>query len=145
MSQQINQSKLPIQGENSLYIKEIQKGSKDSHIFRNILIESGYSKFDAKPVKGDICYDAYYKYFKTGEDLKYTIYCYCYDLKNIIDDPELFEFTFECQIESERGIIGIESIQWNFTNPNAAKSNLIFFEEKMEMLWINLGSKKFPN
>jgi hypothetical protein len=145
MFQQTNQSKLPIQGENSLYISDIQKGSNNSHIFRNLLVDYGYIKFEGKTLKGDNCYDAYYKYFKTGEDLKYTIYCYCYDFKNILDDPELFEFVFESQIESERGIIGIESIQWDFTNTNEAKSNLIFFQEKIEMIWTSLGSKKFPN
>jgi hypothetical protein len=144
MYQQIDQSKLPIQGENSLCISEIKKGSKKSHVFRNILIEFGYSKFDSSGLKGEFCYDSYYKDLKLENELKYTLYCYCYDLKEIMEDPELFEFSLECQIESEKGVLQIESVQWNFINPISARENLKYFENRIESIWEILGSKKFP-
>lgn len=78
------------------------------------------------------------------KDLKYTIYCYCYDLKDIMEDPELFEFCFECQIETGKGVVGIESVQWNFTNPAESKINLEYFQEKVDIIWKSFGSKKFP-
>lgn len=145
MYQQTDLLKSNIQGENSLYISDIQKGGCNSHIFRNILIENGYSKFNGIHIKGDLCYDSYYKDFRSENFLNYTIYCYCYDLKDLMDDPELFEFSFECQIESGRGIFGIEAIQWNFTNSNEAKKNLKFLEEKIEEIWKLMGSNKFSD
>ncbi len=130
--------------ESSISIESLQTGSANSYIFRNILISSGYLRFDAKKIKGDFCYDAYTKEFMDQDKLKYTIYCYCYDLKQVIEDPELFEFTFEVQLESDRGILGIESIQWDFTNPLKGKENLHFFEDRIEKIWQLVGQKLFP-
>lgn len=144
MFQQTNQSNSTTPGENFLFIKDLQIGSSHSHIFRNILVESGYSKFDAKSIKGDICYDAYFKDFKIDNELKFTIFCYCYELKGIVDDPELLEFELECQIETHRGVIGIESVQWNFTNYSDAKTNLEYFEDKINLFWTSVGSHFFP-
>ena len=144
MFQQTNQSNSTTQGENFLFIKDLQTGSTHSHIFRNILIEFGYTKFDAKSIKGDICYDAYFKDFKSRDELKFTIFCYCYELKGIVEDPELLEFELECQIETERGVIGIQSVQWNFTNRVDAKTNLEYFQAKMDLIWTSFGAKSFP-
>lgn len=107
-------------------------------------MESGFSKFDTGKNKGDFCYAGYYKFVKSGEDLKYVIYCYCYDFKEIMKDPELLEFSLECQIESEKGIFGLESIQWDFTNPETAKQNLDYYQQKIEEIWKVLGSNRFP-
>jgi hypothetical protein len=61
-----------------------------------------------------------------------------------MEDPELFEFSLECQIESEKGVLQIESVQWNFVNPISARENLKYFEDKIESIWSILGGKKFP-
>lgn len=61
-----------------------------------------------------------------------------------MDDPELFEFSLECQVESEKGVLQIESVQWNFINTITARENLKYFEEKISSIWEILGSKKFP-
>lgn len=61
-----------------------------------------------------------------------------------MDDPELFEFSLECQIESEKGVLQMESVQWNFIHPITARENLRYFEEKIELIWEILGSKNFP-
>ena len=130
--------------EGFISIDSLQTGSQNSHIFRNILISEGYLKFDAQKIKGEFCYDAYLKEFTEANNLKYTIYCYCYDLKKVMDESELFEFCFEVQIESERGILGIESIQWDFRNPTNAKENLNYFQNKIEKIWQEVGKKYFP-
>jgi hypothetical protein len=130
--------------ESFISIDELHTGSANSYIFRNILISEGYLKFDAQKIKGDFCYDAYLKEFSEGAKLKYTIYCYCYDLRKVMEDHELFEFCFEVQIESEKGIFGIESIQWDFRNPINAKENLNYFQTKIEKIWQELGKKYFP-
>jgi len=144
MYYKINQFKLNTQEENSLSLKQLQKGNDNSIFFRNLLISKKYKKFNGKQLKGDLCYDAYYKDFLDGDDLKYTIYCYCYDLKELVENPEIFEFSFEVQIETERGIIGFEAIQWDFRTPQRSIKNLEFFESKAEIIWKTFGSKKFP-
>jgi len=143
MYQETNQSKLDIPGENSLYINQIQKGSYNSTVFRNLLIANKYKSFEGKKIKGDLCYDSYYKDFSNNDGLKYTIYCYCYDLKEITENPEIFEFSFEAQIESERGIIGFESVQWDFRTPELAENNLKYFESKSDIIWKEFGEKLF--
>lgn len=62
-----------------------------------------------------------------------------------MDEPELLEFGLECQIESEKGIIGLESVQWNFINLNEVKSNIEYFEKKIDEIWKILGNKNFPS
>jgi hypothetical protein len=130
--------------EGFLSICELQTGSPNSYIFRNILVSEGYSRFDGQKIKGEFCYDSYSKEFLDGNNLKYTIYCYCYDLAKVMENSELFEFSFEVQIESDRGILGIESIQWDFRNPMNAKENLNYFQTKIEKIWQELGKKYFP-
>jgi hypothetical protein len=61
-----------------------------------------------------------------------------------MEDSDLFEFVFESQIESGRGIIGIESVQWDFTLPSEAKENLLYFQEKINKIWESFGENKFP-
>jgi hypothetical protein len=61
-----------------------------------------------------------------------------------MEDSDLFEFVFESQIESGRGIIGIESVQWDFTLPLEAKENLLYFQEKINTIWESFGGNKFP-
>lgn len=131
--------------ENFLSINNMQKGTSVSDSFRKKLVELGYHKFDGKPIKGQICYDAYYKDFSGESDLKYTIYCYCYDLKDIVDKPELFEFSFETQISAGLGIIGLEAIQWDFKTEESAEFNIQFFEKKVDDVWKALGSINFPS
>ena len=131
--------------ENFLSINNMQKGTSVSDSFRKKLIELGYHKFDGKPIKGQICYDAYYKDFSVGSNLKYTIYCYCYDLKDIVDNPEIFEFSFETQISAGLGIIGLEAIQWDFKTEENAEFNIQFFEKKVDAVWKVLGSINFPS
>lgn len=130
--------------ENSLSISKIKKSSFISESFRKKLVELGYRKFDGKRLKGDICYDAYFKDFMNGDDLSYTIYCYCYDLTGIIENPEIFEFSFEVQINAGIGMIGLESIQWDFRTEENAEFNIEFFERKVNDVWKALGSINFP-
>jgi hypothetical protein len=113
--------------EGSLSINNIQKTTPVSDSFRKKLVELGYRKFDGKPIKGEICYDAYYKDFNVEKELKYTIYCYCYDLKGMLDNPELFEFAFETQINAGAGVIGLEAIQWDFRTEESSEFNIRFF------------------
>lgn len=131
--------------ENSLSINNIKKSNAISDSFRKKLIELGYHKFDGKAIKGEICYDAYYKDFMDGESVKYTIYCYCYDLDGIIENPSLFEFSFEVQINAGLGIIGIETIQWDFRTVENYEFNVNFFEKKIQTIWGSLGSNIFPS
>jgi hypothetical protein len=131
--------------DNFLFIDELQKGTDTKGFFRNLLVSKKYTKFDAKKIKGDVCYDAYYKDFENDKGLKYTIYCYCYDFKDLIDNPENFEFIFEVQLNTGRGVIGIETIQWDFqTNPKSL-INIEFFENKIEQIWKNFDSLNFPD
>lgn len=115
-----------------------------SESFRKKLVEFGYRRFDGKKLKGDICYDAYFKDFMNGNDLGYTIYCYCYDLTGIIENPEIFEFSFEVQINAGIGMIGLESIQWDFRTEENAEFNIEFFEKKVNDVWKALGGINFP-
>lgn len=130
--------------ENSFTLSEVQKSSHFSLAFRNVLVSNGYKKFDGKAVKGDFCYDSYYKYVEDNNELKYIIYCYCYNLKMILDESDTFEFNFEVQLESERGIIEFSSVQWDFRTIEIAKENMEYFEEKSESIWKIFGSKKYP-
>jgi hypothetical protein len=130
--------------ENFLLIEELQKGTDPSGFFRKLLVFKKYSKFDGKKIKGEVCYDASYKDFENEKGLKYTIYCYCYDYKGLVDNPENFEFCFEVQLNTGRGIIGVEAIQWDFgTNPNSL-INIEFFEKKIEEIWEKFDSLNFP-
>jgi len=131
--------------ENSLSINKIQKGSDVSGEFRKKLVERGYKKFDGKPIKGEICYDAYYKDFSLEEKLKYTVYCYCYDLKDMVPNPEQFEFSFEVQLNAGIGIIGLEAIQWDFKTIESSELNIILFEKKVDDVWKALGGIEFPS
>ena len=82
--------------------------------------------------------------FRTKKGLKYTIYCYCYDYKGLVDNPENFEFCFEVQLNTGRGIIGVEAIQWDFgTNPKSL-INIEFFEKKIDEIWEKFDSLNFP-
>lgn len=130
--------------ENLLSINNIKKVSDVSDSFRKKLVEIGYRKFDGKPIKGEICYDSYHKDFSDDEGLNYTIYCYCYDLNGIVENPEIFEFSFEVQINAGAGMIGLESIQWDFRTEEDAIFNIEFFESKVNDVWKALGSIKFP-
>jgi hypothetical protein len=131
--------------EGSLSINNIQKTTPVSDSFRKKLVELGYRKFDGKPIKGEICYDAYYKDFNVEKELKYTIYCYCYDLKGMLDNPELFEFAFETQINAGAGVIGLEAIQWDFRTEESSEFNIRFFENRVDAVWKSFGSIKFPS
>ncbi|MFN9953738.1 MAG: hypothetical protein ACK55I_11625, partial [bacterium] len=70
--------------------------------------------------------------------------CYCYDLNGIVENPEIFEFSFEVQINAGAGMIGLESIQWDFRTEEDAIFNIEFFESKVNDVWKALGSIKFP-
>ena len=130
--------------ENFLFIEELQKGTDPSGFFRKLLVFKKYIKFGGKKIKGEVCYDAYYKDFENEKGLKYTIYCYCYDYKDLVDNPENFEFCFEVQLNTGRGIIGVEAIQWDFgTNPDSL-INIEFFEKKIEEIWEKFDSLNFP-
>lgn len=129
----------------SLTMDQIRRDIDDSIIFRNILIHKKYIKFDGKKLKGELCYDSYYKDFLDDGKLKYTIYYYCYDLKGLTKNPEIFEYSAESQIESEKGVIGLETIQWNFITSDIAEENIEYFENQIEMIWRQLGKKLFPN
>lgn len=131
--------------ENSLSINNIKRSDDVSDSFRKKLVSLGYHKFDGKSIKGEVCYDAYYKDFFDGNEVKYTIYCYCYDLKGIIENPHLFEFSFEVQINAGLGIIGVESIQWDFRTIEDCEFNVDFFEKKIDVIWESLGKLKFPS
>ena len=130
--------------ENFLFIEELQKGTDTSGFFRKLLVFKKYIKFDGKKIKGEVCYDAYYKDFQNEKGLKYTIYCYCYDYKGLVDNPENFEFCFEVQLNTGSGIIGVEAIQWDFgTNPKSL-INIEFFEKKIDEIWEKFDSLNFP-
>jgi hypothetical protein len=131
--------------ENSLSLKNLQRDDQISVLFRNHLVSIGYTRFDGTEMKGPLCYEGYFKDFFTEGELSYTIYCYCYDLRGVIDDPGRFQFIFESQIESERGIIGFESVQWQFETFSKGQENLEYFEFQVESYWKIAGSKKFPS
>ena len=130
--------------ENFLFIEELQKGTDTSGFFRKLLVFKKYTKFDGKKIKGEVCYDAYYKDFENKKGLKYTIYCYCYDYKDLVDNPENFEFCFEVQLNTGRGIIGVEAIQWDFGKNPDSLINIEFFEKKIEEIWEKFDSLNFP-
>ncbi len=134
--------------ENFLSINNIKKGtSQVSDSFRKKLVEMGYRKFDGKPIKGEVCYDAYFKDFNSDDstDTDYTIYCYCLDLDGIVPNHQFFEFSFEVQLNAGIGIIGLEAIQWDFKTEESAELNIILFEEKVGDVWKALGGIKFPH
>lgn len=131
--------------ENSLDLRTLQRDDQVSVLFRNHLISNGYTRFDVAEMKGPLCYEGYFKDFSVDGKLSYTIYCYCYDLRGIIEDPSRFQFIFESQIESERGIIGFESVQWQFETFSKGQENLEYFESQVESYWKISGSKKFPS
>ena len=131
--------------ENSLDLRTLQRDDQVSVLFRNHLISNGYTRFDVAEMKGPLCYEGYFKDFSVDGKLSYTIYCYCYDLRGIIEDPSRFQFIFESQIESEKGIIGFESVQWQFETFSKGQENLEYFESQVESYWKISGSKKFPS
>jgi hypothetical protein len=48
------------------------------------------------------------------------------------------------QLNTGRGIIGVEAIQWDFgTNPDSL-INIEFFEKKIEEIWEKFDSLNFP-
>ena len=142
-----NQLKWNMEKENSLSLNDLKRDQSKSVIFRRILNEKKYLKFDGSRLKGELCYDSYYKEFFDEKGLRYTIYSYCYnikDLKNLVENSELLEFSFEVQIESLKGIIGFEAIQWDFSSEEIIMNNVNYFEEKCEEIWKLFGSKCFP-
>lgn len=140
----MSQLKLNTQGINSLSLNKIKKDLTRSEKIRELLLSLGYSPFNAKNIKGDKCYSGYYKEFFNGADYIYSIYCYCYDLTGLVDNPEMFEFGLETQLETERGLIGLESVQWIFKNTEEAFNNIRYFENLVNNNWIFTGSNKFP-
>lgn len=128
--------------ENSLSIAEIQKNSDRISHFKNTLLKGGFHKFDFSGLNKNFCYDAYSKEFIEEGKLKYVIICYFYDLKGVYDFPEAFEFSFETQIETEMGIISIESTQWVLTAKERSKMMIKYFEDKAESIW-KLTGKNF--
>jgi len=140
----MSQLKLNTQGINSLSLNKIKKDLTRSEKIRELLLSLGYSPFNAKNIKGDKCYSGYYKEFFNNSDYIYSIYCYCYDLTGLVDNPEMFEFGLETQLETERGLIGLESVQWIFKNTEEAFNNIRYFENLVNNNWIFTGSNKFP-
>ena len=59
-------------------------------------------------------------------------------------DPEAFEFVLESQLETNKGLIGIESVQWIFNDSEQAFNNIRYFENLVDNNWIFGGSNKFP-
>lgn len=140
----MSQLKLNTQGINSLSLNKIKKDLTRSEKIRELLLSLGYSPFNAKNIKGDKCYSGYYKEFFNNSEYIYSIYCYCYDLTGLVDNPEMFEFVLEAQLETERGLIGLESVQWIFKNTEEAFNNIRYFENLVNNNWIFTGSNKFP-
>lgn len=140
----MSQLKLNTQGINSLSLNKIKKDLTRSEKIRELLLSLGYSPFNAKNIKGDKCYSGYYKEFFNDSDYIYSIYCYCYDLTGLVDNPQIFEFVLEAQLETERGLIGLESVQWIFENKEEAFNNIRYFENLVNNNWIFTGSNKFP-
>jgi hypothetical protein len=143
MKFKIDQSRWNTEKENFISVDDLSKNLGYSQIFRNFLCSRGYTKFDGKKLKGDFCYDAYYKDFFEDSDLKYTIYCYCYDLKGLVETPEVLEFSLEVQIESLEGVISFETTQWDFRIKYEAERKMEYFEKSCDDIWKIFGSKKF--
>ena len=132
--------------ENTILISEIQKNVSFSAVFRNYLISIGFGKLSNYEIKGEYCYDGYYKdYFNSSGNIAFTIYCYCYDLREILDVYDKLQFVFESQMESSRGIIGIETIQWVSDGMKDAITNLKYFEEKNIEIYKIMGSIPIDN
>jgi hypothetical protein len=129
--------------ENSLSLNDINSTKTNSESFRSLLITNGYTRFDCEGIKGDRCYDSYHKDFVENEKLSYTIFCYCYNLRGIVENPENFEFCFESQIETGNGILGLESVQWCFKTKENCLTNILGFEAIVNSNWKNLGSIPF--
>lgn len=132
--------------ENTILISEIQKNVSFSAVFRNYIISIGYSKLPTQDIKikGDFCYDGYYKDFKDSDgNLIYTIYCYCYDFREVIDQYEKMQFIFESQLQTVCGIIGMETIQWVSEDLEKSIINLRSFEKSTQKTSEALGKIKF--
>lgn len=128
--------------QNSLSISKIQEGSDRISHFKNTLVVKGFSKFDASALNKNYCYDSYSKEFLEEDRLKYIIICYFYNLKGVYEFPEAFEFSFETQIETDMGIISIESTQWVLTTREKSESLINYFQDKTELMW-KLSGKNF--
>jgi hypothetical protein len=63
----------------------------------------------------------------------------------MLDNPELFEFAFETQINAGAGVIGLEAIQWDFRTEESSEFNIRFFENRVDAVWKSFGSIKFPS
>jgi len=140
----MSQLKLNTLGINSLSLNDVKKDLTRSEKIRELFISIGYKPFSAKEIKGEKCYSAYYKEFYNESDYIYSIYCYCYNFNGLIENPEKFEFVLESQIETEKGLIGLESVQWLFGNKEEAFNNIRYFENLVKKNWIFGGSNKFP-
>lgn len=131
--------------ENTILISSIQKNVSFSAIFRNYLVSQGYEKLNNNEIKGDLCYDSYYKDFLDDVgNIGFTVFCYCYDLREIVEDHEKYQFVFESQMESGRGIIGIETIQWVSKDLEEAIINVKYFENKNWEIYKIMGSFPLP-
>jgi hypothetical protein len=132
--------------ENTILISEIRKNVSFSAVFRNYIISIGYSKLPVSDIKikGELCYDGYYRDYKDNDgDIIYTIYCYCYDFRGIIDQYEKMQFIFESQLQTMCGIIGMETIQWVSDDIEKSIINLKFFENSTQKTSEALGKIKF--
>lgn len=131
--------------KNSFSLKTLNQKKTNSELFRSLLVANGYKRFSGTENKGTRCYDSLCKEFFNEGEYIYSVFCYCYNLKGVIENPELFEFGLESQIDTELGIIGIESVQWDFTTEQKSLRNVIGFEALVNMNWKNLGEKIFPS
>ena len=141
----MNQLKLNTQRVNSLSLNDVKKDLTKSEKIRELLLSMGYNPFNAKELKGEKCYSAYYKeFYNDNNDYKYSICCYCYNFSGLVENPEAFEFVLESQLETNKGLIGIESVQWIFNDSEQAFNNIRYFENLVDNNWIFGGSNKFP-
>lgn len=125
-------------------MKDLNQKKTNSEKFRSLLVANGYKRFPGTENKGTRCYDSLCKEFYNNGEYIYSVFCYCYNLKGIIESPELFEFGLESQIDTELGIVGIESVQWDFSTEQKSLRNVIGFEALVNMNWKNLGERPFP-
>ena len=130
--------------KNSLSLNLLNQKKTKSEVFRSLLISNGYKRFNGTENKGTRCYDSLCKEFFHNGKYSYSIFCYCYNLRGVVDNPDLFEFGIESQIETELGIVGLESVQWDFLSEQKILTNIIGFEALVNMNWKNLGEKPFP-
>ena len=141
----MNQLKLNTQRVNSLSLNDVKKDLTKSEKIRELLLSMGYNSFNAKELKGEKCYSSYYKeFYNDNNDYKYPICCYCYNFSGLVENPEAFEFVLESQLETNKGLIGIESVQWIFNDSEQAFNNIRYFENLVDNNWIFGGSNKFP-